>query len=111
MSWSTRLPTPIVLYDGTKLVTLRDAGSYLADNYSTTLDSVVLAAAAEDLMAAAAKRDAKLLKQADCQVRLFLASRGDAPGSKGRKVTPFDLVKQSIERERARNAATKKRHR
>jgi hypothetical protein len=31
VSWSTRFPDPIVLPDGGKLVTLQDAGSYIAN--------------------------------------------------------------------------------
>jgi hypothetical protein len=39
MSWSTPFPGPIVLPDGTEIVTLRDAGAYITDLPKSQHDS------------------------------------------------------------------------
>lgn len=50
MSWSRRFDAPILLPDGTALVTLRDAGTYIAALPKRTQDKPAWQAAAEALL-------------------------------------------------------------
>jgi hypothetical protein len=61
---------------GARLSTLREAGQYLSANFTTVIESAVLARAIELLMAAAESGRPKDRKAATDQIVLVLLNRG-----------------------------------
>lgn len=104
MAWSAKFGSPIDIGDGVRLSTLREAGTYLAEKFGNVLESVSLVGAVEDLMAAADSGAKADIEQAERQVRLFLSAPGSVRQSVS-KITPYDLVRGSIERERKKTAS------
>lgn len=75
MRWSARFRDPLVLNDGTKLATLRQAGEHLVERYTAITKDASLAHEMTMLMAAAALGEAEAVAEARRQLDLFLRSQ------------------------------------
>lgn len=106
MAWSGRFRAPVELGDGTRLRTLKEAGEYLAGRFATVVESAALVGTVEDLMAAAESGAPEDIDQAEQQLRLFLMAPGRA--GPGKRLTPFEQVRASIEREQAHSSPAAK---
>jgi hypothetical protein len=75
MRWSAKFREPLVLNDGTKLATLRQAGQHLVTHYAAVTRDAALAEAMTLLMAAAETGEAAPVADAREQLQLFLSSQ------------------------------------